>query len=64
METDSARNGAVCGALMGARIGYSKLPKDWLESLVHKWWLDEKMKKFLEIVGVPFQMDKAEQWNK
>jgi ADP-ribosylglycohydrolase len=39
---DADSNAAVCGAMMGARIGYSNLPKDWLSSLRHKPWLDKK----------------------
>ena len=39
---DADTNGAVCGAILGARIGYSKLPKEWIDKLpyrdvLHKW---------------------------
>ena len=46
------RNAAVAGALMGAKYGYDKLPKDWLEGLVHKKWLDEKVDRFLDLLGL------------
>eukprot|EP01117_Protostelium_nocturnum_P012778 TRINITY_DN4729_c0_g4_i3.p1 TRINITY_DN4729_c0_g4~~TRINITY_DN4729_c0_g4_i3.p1 ORF type:complete len:421 (-),score=171.98 TRINITY_DN4729_c0_g4_i3:100-1362(-) len=49
---DADTNGAVCGAMMGVRIGYSNLPKDWLSSLQHKKWLDDKVKEFLRVEGL------------
>eukprot|EP01117_Protostelium_nocturnum_P013924 TRINITY_DN5243_c0_g1_i1.p1 TRINITY_DN5243_c0_g1~~TRINITY_DN5243_c0_g1_i1.p1 ORF type:complete len:372 (+),score=93.46 TRINITY_DN5243_c0_g1_i1:113-1228(+) len=49
---DADTNGAVCGALLGAKIGYSNLPKDWLMGLRHKKWLDAKVKSYLEVSGV------------
>jgi len=45
---DADSNGAVCGSMLGARLGYSKLPKDWLCSLLHKSWLDKKVLMFLK----------------
>jgi len=49
---DADTNGAVCGALLGARLGYSKLPKEWLASLRHKKWLDKKVIAFLKLNGL------------
>ncbi|CAG8437620.1 10515_t:CDS:2 [Ambispora gerdemannii] len=40
---DADTNGAVAGALLGARIGYKKLPKEWINGLRFTDWLDEKI---------------------
>jgi len=44
---DADTNGAVCGALLGCRLGYSQLPKDWLSCLWDKEWLDQKVVQLL-----------------
>lgn len=47
-----SRNGAVCGALWGARYGYSALPRDWLAAMPNKAWLDRKVVRFLNLLGI------------
>jgi hypothetical protein len=37
---DADTNGAVAGALLGAKLGYRALPKYWLEALPHRQWLE------------------------
>ena len=37
---DADTNGAVAGALLGCKLGASKLPDSWLNGLKHKDWLD------------------------
>jgi len=49
---DADTNGAVCGAVLGCKIGYSKLPIDWLKALPHKKWLDQKIVSFLNLMGL------------
>ncbi|PRP80675.1 hypothetical protein PROFUN_11634 [Planoprotostelium fungivorum] len=49
---DADTNGAVAGALLGAKLGYKQLPREWLESLRHKEWLEEKVEKFLKLQGL------------
>jgi len=44
-------NASVCGAVLGCKLGYSKLPKDLLE-LKYKSWLDEKVTLFLRTTGL------------
>ncbi|RIB12549.1 ADP-ribosylglycohydrolase-domain-containing protein [Gigaspora rosea] len=39
---DADTNAAVAGALLGTRIGYNKLPKEWLEGLQFKDWLEKR----------------------
>ncbi|XP_011410575.2 PREDICTED: uncharacterized protein LOC105316948 [Amphimedon queenslandica] len=48
---DADTNGAVCGAMLGCKVGFSKLPQDLLE-FVHRQWLDEKVDKFMELIGL------------
>ncbi|KAJ3040346.1 hypothetical protein HDV00_011002 [Rhizophlyctis rosea] len=49
---DADTNCAVAGALMGCIVGYSGLPREWLEGLVHHNWLVSKVDAELELVGV------------
>eukprot|EP01117_Protostelium_nocturnum_P003581 TRINITY_DN1476_c0_g1_i1.p1 TRINITY_DN1476_c0_g1~~TRINITY_DN1476_c0_g1_i1.p1 ORF type:complete len:786 (+),score=280.57 TRINITY_DN1476_c0_g1_i1:301-2658(+) len=49
---DADSNSCSAGALIGARIGYSQLPEDWLNNLIHKEWLENKVDKFLKILGL------------
>ncbi|PRP75133.1 hypothetical protein PROFUN_03969 [Planoprotostelium fungivorum] len=49
---DSDSNGCSAGALIGARIGYSQLPEEWLGNLIHKEWLENKVDKFIKILGL------------
>ena len=37
---DADTNGAVAGALLGCKLGMSKIPKTWITGLRHKVWLD------------------------
>jgi len=45
-----SRNGAVCGALLGCKLGYRKLPMNMLAAMPHKSWLDAKVVKFLQLM--------------
>jgi len=40
---DADTNGAVAGSLLGCRLGFSELPKEWLIELPNKRWLDKKV---------------------
>ena len=42
------RNGAVCGAVLGAKLGYKRLPRTWVNSLRHKRWFHERVARFLK----------------
>ena len=44
-------NGAVCGALLGCKVGFSALPDDLLQ-LKHRQWLDDQVDQFLTVVGL------------
>jgi ADP-ribosylglycohydrolase len=45
---DADTNCAVAGSTIGAYLGYSKLPKDWLSALPHKDWLYDLSCKFID----------------
>jgi hypothetical protein len=49
---DADTNGAVCGAMMGVRLGYRALPLEWLRALPNKQWLDRKIVAFLGVAGL------------
>jgi ADP-ribosylglycohydrolase len=44
---DTLVNGSLCGAMLGAKIGYSNLPKDWIEALPGKDRIDDQVRRFL-----------------
>jgi len=49
---DADTNGAVAGALLGCKVGYSQLPLVWLDGLKEKQWLEIKVKRLLELLGL------------
>ncbi|KAJ7375938.1 hypothetical protein OS493_037901 [Desmophyllum pertusum] len=49
---DADTNGAVAGALLGCKLGASKLPESWLSGLKHKKWLDVHIDNFLALLGL------------
>jgi hypothetical protein len=49
---DADTNGAVAGAMLGARIGYSKLPKDWMDLMPYKPWLEKRLNRLLQYMGL------------
>jgi len=52
---DSNSNGCVAGALLGCKVGYSKLPPAWVNGLQkqEKDWLNVKVNQFLDMMGLP-----------
>jgi len=49
---DADTNAAVCGAVLGCKIGYKKLPNEWIQGLIHKEWLSEKIQKLLNLLDL------------
>jgi len=49
---DADTNAAVAGALLGCKVGYNALPKDWLNGLKEKKWLDAKVARLLGMLGL------------
>lgn len=49
---DADTNAAVAGAMLGCRVGYSGLPKEWVEGLVHFHWLKRKADELLRLLGL------------
>ena len=47
----SHSNGAVCGALMGCKLGFRALPQDLLE-FPYREWLDTQVEGFLRTIGL------------
>lgn len=44
---DTDTNGAVAGALMGARMGYRALPETWVTGLMNKELLEERIERLI-----------------
>ena len=45
---DASANCAVAGTVLGAMMGASGLPRDWLEALPNRDWLDAEIDKYVE----------------
>lgn len=48
-------NAVVAGALLGCKLGYSELPRDWLEGLIPQQvaWLNTKINSLLDMMALP-----------
>ncbi|XP_062506783.1 ADP-ribosylarginine hydrolase Tri1-like [Corticium candelabrum] len=49
---DADSNCAVCGALLGCKLGYNALPIERLQMMPHIRWLDDHVARFLDLVGL------------
>ena len=48
-------NVAVAGALLGCKVGYSHLPREWLHGLLPRQvaWLNTKINCLLDMMALP-----------
>ena len=48
-------NATVAGALLGCKVGYSELPRDWIDGLLPRQvaWLYTKVNCFLDMMALP-----------
>lgn len=44
---DADTNGAVFGAVVGARIGFKNCPQDWIDCFPYKKWFDNQVNQFI-----------------
>ena len=49
---DSDTNACCAGALLGALLGYSRLPPTWRDGLMHREWMAEKVGSLCQVVGI------------
>lgn len=49
---DADTNACCAGALLGAFLGYSKLPSHWRDGLMQRDWLVEKASSLCRVVGI------------
>ncbi|NER06422.1 MAG: ADP-ribosylglycohydrolase family protein [Okeania sp. SIO3C4] len=47
---DADTNAAVAGGLLGAKVGFKRLPSDWMKGLRNKTVLDRHIERLLDIV--------------
>ena len=47
--------GSVCGAILGCRFGFARMPLRWLEGLHPsvKEWLNDRLNHLLDMMGLP-----------
>ena len=48
-------NGTVAGAMLWCKVGYSELPRDWIDGLIpkQKTWLNAKLNSLLDMMALP-----------
>jgi len=49
---DADTNGAVVGALLGCRLGFSQLPEDWIRGMPYSSWLEAHVQQLLLVLGL------------
>lgn len=51
----STVNGAIAGALMGCKEGFSQLPSNWVSEILEpqRRWINDKINSLLDIMGLP-----------
>jgi len=49
---DADTNGAVAGALLGCRLGFSQLPKQWVAGMPYASWLEAHAQKVIFMLGL------------
>ncbi|CAE7523891.1 unnamed protein product [Symbiodinium pilosum] len=47
---DADTNGAVAGALLGCRLGFSQLPSEWIAGMPYSSWLEAYVQKVLFMI--------------
>lgn len=47
---DADTNSAVAGATMCAYLGYSALPRDWIEALPNRAWLNNIIMDYIDVL--------------
>mmetsp|Transcript_10505 Transcript_10505/g.10497 ORF Transcript_10505/g.10497 Transcript_10505/m.10497 type:complete len:212 (-) Transcript_10505:14-649(-) len=48
---DADTNAAAAGALLGCKVGFSALPQNLVQQLLHKEWLEEKITHLINRLG-------------
>jgi len=47
---DADTNAAVAGAILGAKFGFSAIPREWIDSLLHRDELEQRIQRLLAIL--------------
>jgi len=47
---DADTNACVAGAILGARVGFSALPQDWIAKMAHGKWLEKMAEMYLDSI--------------
>jgi O-acetyl-ADP-ribose deacetylase (regulator of RNase III) len=49
---DADTNAAIAGAVLGCKLGFSAIPPELVDGLVHKDWLEERVGQLLRLMGL------------
>lgn len=47
---DADTNAAVAGAMLGAKFGYSAMPREWIDELAYRPELDRRVEQLVELI--------------
>jgi len=56
---DADTNGAVAGALLGCHLGYSALPREWVNAMPYFMWLEAWVQKLLWMLQLPTTVNRG-----
>ena len=57
---DADANGAVTGSIIGAYLGYSRIPRDWVYAMPHHWSLNQFVAIYISRLFAPTSMEENE----
>lgn len=57
---DADTNACVAGSVLGAKFGYKSIPKKYIDGLIYKDMLEEKLNKYIDCLGKSYTKHSSE----